>query len=123
MSVVTREEYLKELIKQKGYGNLKQFAAEIDIPYTTLLSMLNNGIGGAAVGSVIKICEALDISVKSLKSEMVEPSLNYTIFNLSKTVLADHNLMNLLLSAKNLEAKDIEVLVYLSKRMEKSSDI
>lgn len=123
MSVVTREEYLKELIKQKGYGNLKQFAAEIDIPYTTLLSMLNNGIGGAAVGSVIKICEALDISVESLKSEMVEPSLNDTIFNLSKTVLADHNLMNLLLSAKNLEAKDIGVLVYLSKRMEKSSDI
>ncbi|HJI10890.1 MAG TPA: helix-turn-helix transcriptional regulator [Phascolarctobacterium faecium] len=123
MSVVTREEYLKELIKQKGYGNLKQFAAEIDIPYTTLLSMLNNGIGGAAVGSIIKICEALDISVESLKSELVEPSLNNAIFNLSKTILADRNLMNLLLSAKNLGEKDIEMLVYLSKRMEKSSDI
>ena len=123
MSVVTREEYLKELIKQKGYGNLKQFAAEIDIPYTTLLSMLNNGIGGAAVGSIIKICEALDISVESLKSDLVEPSLNNAIFNLSKTILADSNLMNLLLSAKNLGEKDIEMLVYLSKRMEKSSDI
>lgn len=123
MSVMTREEYLKELIKQKGYGNLKQFAAEIDIPYTTLLSMLNNGIGGAAVGSIIKICEALDISVESLKSELVEPSLNNAIFNLSKTILADRNLMNLLLSAKNLGEKDIEMLVYLSKRMEKSSDI
>ena len=123
MSVVTREEYLKELIKQKGYGNLKQFVAEIDIPYTTLLSMLNNGIGGAAVGSIIKICEALDISVESLKSELVEPSLNNAIFNLSKTILADRNLMNLLLSAKNLGEKDIEMLVYLSKRMEKSSDI
>lgn len=123
MSVVTREEYLKELIKQKGYGNLKQFAAEIDIPYTTLLSMLNNGIGGAAVGSIIKICEALDISVESLKSELVEPSFNNAIFNLSKTILADRNLMNLLLSAKNLGEKDIEMLVYLSKRMEKSSDI
>ena len=123
MSVVTREEYLKELIKQKGYGNLKQFAAEIDIPYTTLLSMLNNGIGGAAVGSIIKICEALDISVESLKSELVEPSVNNAIFNLSKTILADRNLMNLLLSAKNLGEKDIEMLVYLSKRMEKSSDI
>ena len=121
MSVMTREEYLKELIKQKGYGNLKQFAAEIDIPYTTLLSMLNNGIG--AVGSIIKICEALDISVESLKSELVEPSLNNAIFNLSKTILADRNLMNLLLSAKNLGEKDIEMLVYLSKRMEKSSDI
>lgn len=122
MSIMTREEYLKELIKQKGYGNLKKFASEIDIPYTTLLSMLNNGIGGAAVGSIIKICEALDISVESLKSEMIEPSLNNAIFNLSKTILADKNLMNLLLSAKNLGEKDIEVLVYLSQKMEKTND-
>ena len=82
----------------------------------------NNGIGGAAVGSIIKICEALDISVESLKSEMIEPSLNNAIFNLSKTILADKNLMNLLLSAKNLGEKDIEVLVYLSQKMEKTNE-
>lgn len=75
------------------------------------------------MGSIIKICEALDISVESLKSEMIEPSLNNAIFNLSKTILADKNLMNLLLAAKNLGEKDIEVLVYLSQKMEKSSDI
>ena len=65
---MTREEFLKMLIKQKGY-TIKSFAAKIGIPYTSLLSMLNGSIGGAAVESVIKICEELDISVESLKNE------------------------------------------------------
>ena len=51
---MTREEYIKGLIKDRG-KNIKEFSADIGIPYTTMLSMLKN-LGGAAVDSVIKIC-------------------------------------------------------------------
>lgn len=65
---MTREEFIKQLIKQNGY-NIKSFAAAISIPCSTLLSMLNNSIGGASVESAIKICEKLNIPVEILKKE------------------------------------------------------
>ncbi len=63
---MTREEYIKALIRNQGV-TLKQFACRIDMPYSTLLSMLNGSIGGAAVDSVIKICTALDIGIDQLQ--------------------------------------------------------
>ena len=64
---VTREDYVKSLIKSNGY-NLKEFAAKIRMPYTTLLSILNGSIGGAAMDNVLKICRALDLTVEELNS-------------------------------------------------------
>lgn len=64
---MTRENYLKNLIRSEGY-TLKGFASTIGIPYSTLLSMLNNSIGGAAVDNVIKICAALGITVEQLQN-------------------------------------------------------
>lgn len=59
-----REDYIKSLIQQKGY-NLKEFAALIDLPYTTLLSMLKS-IGGAGIDNVIKVCKGLNITINDL---------------------------------------------------------
>ena len=64
---MTREQYLKQLIFDHGY-NVKSFAEHIGIPYTTLCSIFNRGLGGAAVDTVIKMCHALDISVDSLEN-------------------------------------------------------
>lgn len=60
-----REEYIKSLIKEKGY-TIKDFAKKIGMPYSTLLSILNNSVGGAALDNVFKICNALDITVDEL---------------------------------------------------------
>lgn len=65
---MTREEYIKNLIKENGY-NIKSFAAAIGVPYSTLLTMLNGSIGGAAVETVIKICDKLNIPVENLRNE------------------------------------------------------
>ncbi len=61
-----REEYIKQLISQKGY-NIKSFAASIGMPYSTLLTMLNGSIGGASVDNVIKICKGLQITINDLQ--------------------------------------------------------
>lgn len=62
---MTREDYVKSLIKARGYS-FKSFAQEIDMPYTTLLSILNGSIGGAALDNVLKISGALGVTIEEL---------------------------------------------------------
>ena len=54
-----------EKIKKK-YNSIRQFAIEIDVPYTTIKSGLSAGIGGMAVDTVIKMAHALDMTVDEL---------------------------------------------------------
>ena len=60
---MTRESYLREKILE--HGTVKEFAEKIDMPYTTLLSILKN-VGGASINNVIKICSGLGISADML---------------------------------------------------------
>lgn len=60
---MTRESYLREKILE--HGTVKEFAEKINMPYTTLLSILKN-VGGASINNVIKICSGLGISADML---------------------------------------------------------
>lgn len=62
---MTRENYIKDLIKEKGYS-VKSFAEHIGIPYSTLRSILSSGVGGASVDNAIRICQGLGITVDAL---------------------------------------------------------
>jgi repressor LexA len=64
---MTRENYIKQLIKDNGY-NIKSFAQKIGIPYSTLLSALNGSIGGMSIDTVIKICTGLNITIDDLQN-------------------------------------------------------
>ncbi len=71
------EEKIKELIIEK-YGSVRQFALKIDIPYTTIDSILKRGIDNSNVSNVIKMCKALGLSVdKSIESNELISSLNF----------------------------------------------
>ena len=61
---MTREEYLKQLIIEDSI-TLKDFAKKIDMPYTTLYSILKN-VGGASIDKVIQICKGLGISADDI---------------------------------------------------------
>lgn len=61
------EEYLKELILLKS-ASVKAFSEEIDIPYTTMHTILKRGVMNANVNNVIKICDGLDITPEHLIS-------------------------------------------------------
>lgn len=68
VKLVTREEYLKKLIKDNGF-TIKDFSLSIDMPYSTLLTMLNDGkLGNAALDSVIRICKGLNITIEELQA-------------------------------------------------------
>lgn len=62
---MNREEFLKQRIHDK-FGNVRAFSESINIPYTTIRSILERGVGKAGVDNVIKICKGLDLSPELL---------------------------------------------------------
>ena len=55
---MTKAEILKkEILRQ--YRSVRQFAMEMNIPYSTLVTALERGIEGMAYGTVIKMCDKL----------------------------------------------------------------
>lgn len=61
-----KTEKLKHIILSK-YNSIREFAKIAEIPSTTLTSALDKGIGGMAIDRVIKICEVLNIDVKTFE--------------------------------------------------------
>lgn len=53
---------IKTEIKRQ-YKSVRQFAAALDIPQSTIISAMRKGIGGTAFDTVIKICSALGIKL------------------------------------------------------------
>ncbi|MBP3637898.1 MAG: helix-turn-helix transcriptional regulator [Clostridia bacterium] len=62
---MTREMHLRNLILDR-YASLRQFALEADIPYSTLMTLLSRGIGGASFDVVLQICSHLGIDPREL---------------------------------------------------------
>jgi transcriptional regulator len=58
---MNKAEVLKvEILRQ--YKSVRQFALEMKIPYSTLVTALDRGIGGMAYGTVIMICDKLNLN-------------------------------------------------------------
>lgn len=58
---MTKAETLKkEILRQ--YRSVRQFALEMGIPYSTLVTALERGIEGMAYGTVIKMCDKLSLN-------------------------------------------------------------
>ena len=58
---MTKAEILKkEILRQ--YRSVRQFAMEMNIPYSTLVTALDRGIEGMAYGTVIRICDKLSLN-------------------------------------------------------------
>lgn len=63
---------LKELIINK-YGSVREFSKIVDMPYTTIVSIFQRGIGNSSVNNVTKICKELKISVDELADGKIMP--------------------------------------------------
>lgn len=64
------ENELKELILDR-YGNLSEFCKKIDLPWTTLDSILKRGVDKANIKNIIKITSELNIDVESLANGQI----------------------------------------------------
>lgn len=71
------EDKLKELILSR-YKSLREFSQVIDMPYSTLDTILKRGIDKASIGNIIKICQELHISADELANNRIVPSFETT---------------------------------------------
>ena len=62
---MSRELFLRNLILD-NYPSLRQFALEVDIPYSSLMTILSRGVGGASFDVVMQICKILQIDPSAL---------------------------------------------------------
>lgn len=78
------EDQLKQIILER-YKSVRAFAQTFDIPYSTLDSVLKRGIQNAGIGTIIKIFDALDLDIESVKENNLKKasSLNALRKNLS----------------------------------------
>ena len=71
---MTKAEVLKkEILRQ--YRSVRQFAIEMNIPYSTLVTALDRGIDGMAYGTVIKMCDKLRLNPVYFSSLVRDASL------------------------------------------------
>ena len=63
-----REQKLRGIILDR-YISLRQFALEADIPYSTLMTLLARGVGGASFDVVMRICSKLDMDPGELAED------------------------------------------------------
>lgn len=71
---MTKAEILKkEILRQ--YRSVRQFAMEMGIPYSTLVTALERGIEGMAYGTVIKMCDKLSLNPVDFSSLERDTSL------------------------------------------------
>ena len=56
-----KAEILKGVILSR-YKSIRQFAVEMGIPYSTLITALERGVDRMAYSTVIRICEALSLN-------------------------------------------------------------
>ena len=59
------ENKIKDIIIEK-YGSVKRFSTKIDVPYTTIDTILKRGLMKSNTLNVIKICKELDIDIDEL---------------------------------------------------------
>jgi len=58
---MTKAEILKKEILAQ-YKSVRQFAIDMSIPYSTLVTALERGIEGMAYGTVIRMCDKLNLN-------------------------------------------------------------
>lgn len=88
---MTKAEILKKEILTQ-YRSLRQFAIEMEIPYSTLVTALERGIEGMAYGTVIRMCNKLGLNPidftslerdTSVSEQLLENSVMYYYMKLN----------------------------------------
>lgn len=64
---MTIEEQFKSLILEK-FKSVRAFTRAIEVPYSTIDSMLKKGVSGTGIGTMIKVCNALNVDIESIEA-------------------------------------------------------
>lgn len=90
--MISVENNLKNLILTK-YKSVREFCFAIDMPYSTIDSILKRGIENAGVGKIIKICKHLKISADELAIGNIVPIDSLTQYSKNDFSSREQNLI------------------------------
>lgn len=113
---MTKAEILKqEILKQ--YRSVRQFAIEMEIPHSTLVTALERGIEGMAYGTVIKMCDKLSLNPVDFTSLETDASLGAQL--LENRVMQYYMKLNSLGRDRILELMDdlVQIEKYKAKKV------
>lgn len=65
---MTKSDKLKDAILAE-YKSIREFSKVVGIPNSTIVSALEKDIGGMAVDKIIKICDTLNLDIKTLEKK------------------------------------------------------
>ena len=119
--IMTKAEILKkEILRQ--YRSVRQFALEMGIPYSTLVTALERGIEGMAYGTVIKMCDKLSLNPVDFTSLERDTSLGAQL--LENRVMQYYVKLNQTGRDKILELMDdfVQIDKYKAKGKKAKSD-
>lgn len=91
---LSKEQILKsEILAQ--YKSVRQFAIEMDMPYSSLMSALDKGVSGMAYETIISICKKLGINPMDFsKNEVQNASSIDELSDQSKRLLTYYSKLN-----------------------------
>ena len=118
---MTKAEILKkEILRQ--YRSVRQFAMEMNIPYSTLVTALERGIEGMAYGTVIKMCDKLSLNPVDFSSLERDASLGAQL--LENRVMQNYVKLNQTGRDKILELMDdfVQIDKYKAKKKKKKKE-
>lgn len=64
---MTIEDELRNLMTKKS-GSVNKFASECGVPYSTIATVFRRGVDKTNINTIIKICQALQISADELSN-------------------------------------------------------
>ena len=88
---MTNEEVLKKIIEEK-YQNVKAFSEKINIPYTTVRSILERGLLNAKVENVIRIADELNMRAEDMLLLSEKENLNKDLYFYFEKLTKDNKL-------------------------------
>ncbi len=80
---------LKNMIIEQ-YGSLKKFCVIINMPWTTLDSILRRGVSNSNISNVLKITKELGISAEKLADGEIVKNTGSVLFDSSMHTIAAH---------------------------------
>ncbi|WP_238905666.1 hypothetical protein [Clostridium sp. YIM B02506] len=114
------EESLKELILSR-YKSLREFTLKIEMPYSTLDTILKRGVDKANIINILRICDELNISADKLANGFIESkTINMKDLDEKTTILVNNfNKLNDL--GKKEANKRVSELTEISKYIDENT--
>lgn len=114
---------IKEMVIDK-YGSLKKFCETINMPWTTLDSILKRGVANSNITNVMKITKELGIDTESLASGLIlnscEKNISTRIKKSNPKIIQYYEMLNDI--GKHEATKRVEELTRLSEYAKENNE-